>query len=82
MGDAAAVYANSRDFLERSLRINRTAEALADWLRGREEVSHIYYPKFTRDVASDPDGDVGDGTVEPDATGYASLLNYSLQKRH
>lgn len=46
-GDAAAVYFNSEDFLERSSKINETTEALADWLKDREEIAAIYYPKYT-----------------------------------
>jgi hypothetical protein len=46
-GDAAAVYVNSEDFLERSHKINQTTETLADWLKDREEVASIYYPKYT-----------------------------------
>lgn len=47
VGDAIAVYSNSEDFLERSTRINETTEALADWLKDREEVATLYYPKYT-----------------------------------
>jgi len=46
-GDAVAVYSNSEDFLERSHKINQTTEALADWLKEREEIAAIYYPKYT-----------------------------------
>lgn len=46
--DANAVARNSVDFLERSAKINETTEKLADWLKGREEVKKIYYPKFTQ----------------------------------
>ena len=46
--DANAVSKNSEDFVERSSRINETAERLAEWLREREEVEVIYYPKFTQ----------------------------------
>jgi hypothetical protein len=46
-GDAIAVYENSADFLERSSKINETTEALADWLKDRDEILDIYYPKFT-----------------------------------
>lgn len=77
IGDAAAIYANSYDFLERSSRINRTAEALADWLKGREEVSQIYYPKYTQDTFVN-----GNGNDSDTATGYESLLNHPLQDRH
>ena len=47
VGDAIAVYTNSQDFLERSSKINKTTEALADWLKEREEIAAIYYPKYT-----------------------------------
>ena len=46
-GDAIAIYTNSEDFLERSSKINETTEALADWLKDREEVAAIYYPKYS-----------------------------------
>jgi cystathionine gamma-synthase len=46
-GDAIAVFTNSEDFLERSSKINETTEALADWLKEREEVAAIYYPKYS-----------------------------------
>lgn len=50
-GDARAVNLNSVNFLERSTKINETSEALADWLKDRDEIASIYYPKFTS-----PDG--------------------------
>jgi cystathionine gamma-synthase len=34
--------------LERSARINHTAEAFAEWLRSRPEVQHVYYTKNAR----------------------------------
>ena len=46
-GDAYAINANSVDFLARSSQINKTTEALADWLNQRDEVEVVYYPKFT-----------------------------------
>ena len=46
-GDAHAVNENSVDFLERSSQINQTTEALADWLKERDEVAVVYYPKYT-----------------------------------
>lgn len=45
--DASAVYMNSSDFLDRSSRINRTTEALVDWLSRKDEVEELYYPKYT-----------------------------------
>ena len=45
--DACAVYVNSSDFLERSNQINKTTEALADWLNQRDEVEELFYPKYT-----------------------------------
>lgn len=47
IGDAHAINANSIDFLSRSSQINKTTEALADWLHERDEVAALYYPKFT-----------------------------------
>jgi cystathionine gamma-synthase len=44
--DAEAIYQNSTDFLERSARINATAERLADWLSDQPEIDRVYYPKF------------------------------------
>ncbi|GMH53796.1 hypothetical protein TrST_g8084 [Triparma strigata] len=46
--DAQALAHNSEDFLERSSRINETAERLADWLKERDEVESVFYPKFTQ----------------------------------
>jgi len=74
-GDATAVYANSSDFLERSSRINTTAEGFADWLKGREEVSHIYYPKYIHEHTSN-------NNANDRNDNYESLLNHSLQERH
>ncbi len=48
--DATAICLNSRDFLERSSKINHTAEALAEWLKEKEEIASVYYPKFTSPV--------------------------------
>ncbi len=47
IGDAHAINSNSIDFLSRSSQINKTTEALADWLHERDEVAALYYPKFT-----------------------------------
>jgi len=46
-GDARAIKSNSVDFLQRSSKINGTAESLADWLQNHEDVATVYYPKFT-----------------------------------
>ena len=43
--DAAALVANSVDFVQRSEKINETAEALADWLQQHPAVDQVYYPK-------------------------------------
>ena len=83
-GDARAIYENSFDFLERSSKINHTAEALADWLKEREEVCSVYYPKFTSNkegydlimkerLQCSSDG----GGVEHDA-GYGGLMSIVL----
>jgi hypothetical protein len=47
MGDAAALEANAKNFLERSDKINQTAEAFADWLKERDEIAKVYYPKYS-----------------------------------
>ncbi len=44
--DAAVLERNSRDFVQRVERINRTAEHLCDWLRRHPAVGRVYYPKF------------------------------------
>eukprot|EP00559_Dactyliosolen_fragilissimus_P004030 CAMPEP_0184859360 /NCGR_PEP_ID=MMETSP0580-20130426/4369_1 /TAXON_ID=1118495 /ORGANISM="Dactyliosolen fragilissimus" /LENGTH=871 /DNA_ID=CAMNT_0027355957 /DNA_START=48 /DNA_END=2664 /DNA_ORIENTATION=+ len=44
--DALAVYLNSSNFLQRSSRINHTAEILATYLKNHDDVMEIYYPKF------------------------------------
>ena len=36
----------SRNFRERMMKINRTAEHVCDWLAQRPEVRTVYYPKF------------------------------------
>ena len=46
--DVSAVLYNSKDFLERSTAINRSAEELADWLRQNDDILQVYYPKFTQ----------------------------------
>jgi len=76
-GDAIAVYTNSQDFLERSSKINETTEALADWLKDREEVAAIYYPKYTC-----PDGYNSvvrtDGCGGKHTAGYGGLFSIVL----
>lgn len=47
IGDAHSIRVNSADFLERSRKINGTAERLADWFAGSDDVEAVYYPKFT-----------------------------------
>jgi cystathionine gamma-synthase len=44
--DAVVLERNSRDFVQRVQRINRTAESLCDWLRRHPAVGSVYYPKF------------------------------------
>ena len=44
LDDALVLEINSRDFVERSKRIMKSAAALALWLCGREEVEYVYYP--------------------------------------
>jgi cystathionine gamma-synthase len=44
--DAFAMIQNCRDFPERNNRINETAEQLADFLEGHDDVETVWYPKF------------------------------------
>jgi cystathionine gamma-synthase len=44
--DAVVLEVNSRDFPERMKKINQTAEAVCDFLRGQPAIEHLYYPKF------------------------------------
>lgn len=50
-GDAIVVEKNSRDYLERSKKINRNAEAVADYLdnrirKGKTALKKVHYPKM------------------------------------
>lgn len=79
--DASAVYENSFDFLERSSKINQTAEALADWLKDREEVCSIYYPKFTSKDRYDlilKKQDPNDKDDQRHDAGYGGLMSIIL----
>jgi cystathionine gamma-synthase len=44
--DAVVLERNSRDFVARVQRINRTAEQLCDWLAKHPAVERVSYPKF------------------------------------
>ena len=46
--DAMAILKNSQTFLQRSNKINKTAERLADWFKGRDEIKTVYYPKYSQ----------------------------------
>lgn len=48
--DAMAILRNSQDFPERNAQINKTTEALADWLQGQDAVQRVYYPKMSHSV--------------------------------
>ena len=48
--DAMAILRNSQDFPARNAQINKTTEALADWLDGQDAVQHVYYPKMSHSV--------------------------------
>lgn len=48
--DAVAILRNSRDFPSRNAQINKTTEALADWLQAQDAVQHVYYPKMSHSV--------------------------------
>lgn len=69
--DAVVLEQNSRDFEERMPRINRTAEALADFLHAHPKVADVYYPKYQTPEAYNafrrPDG------------GYSGLLSVVLK---
>ena len=77
--DAQAIAVNSRDFLRRSNQINVTAERLADWLRTREEVENVYYPKFTQPELYTP---FLTGEVAGHKSGYGGLLAVTLKAGH
>lgn len=74
-GDAAAIMANSADFLQRSHQINQTAERLADYLLQHDDVSTVYYPKYT-----DPQGyrHVMASPSEHHTPGYGGLFSIIL----
>jgi cystathionine gamma-synthase len=44
--DAVVLECNSRDFVARVQRINRSAEQLCDWLAKHPAVERVHYPKF------------------------------------
>lgn len=44
--DAVVLERNSRDFVTRVQRINRTTEQLCDWLRQHPAVASVHYPKY------------------------------------
>lgn len=44
--DAVVLERNSRDYLDRSARVNANAEALADFLDEHPAVAAVHYPKF------------------------------------
>jgi cystathionine gamma-synthase len=44
--DAVVLERNSRDFIARVQRINRTTEQLCDWLRQHPAVAQVHYPKY------------------------------------
>jgi len=48
--DAMAILRNSQDFPARNAQINKTTEALADWLQGQDAVQRVYYPKMSHSV--------------------------------
>ena len=48
--DAETLESNSKDFANRMIKINATAEMLCDYLHGHPQIEKLFYPKFvTRD---------------------------------
>jgi len=89
LGDAAALKANSKDFLERSDKINQTAEAFADWLKERDEIAKVYYPKYScedkylqvlnRHALPIPANGHGSKNLRFHKAGYGGLMSIILQ---
>jgi len=80
MQDANAIAKNSENFVSRSSKINETAERLADWLKGRDEVESLYYPKFTQGGLYEKflvkEGERNDGHIG----GYGGLFSVVLKE--
>lgn len=67
--DAAALLANSVDFVERNAQINATAEGLADWLEEHPNVDRVYYPKQSAPYYQ---------SVKKPHGGYGGLMSMTL----
>ena len=63
-------FCRTRDFETRVRRINRTGEALADYLRAHPAVETVYYPKF--------DPSPGYGQARRADGGYGGLMSILL----
>lgn len=68
--DATVLELNSRDFIDRALKSNKTAELLCDFLSTRKEVSNIWYPKYTTPELYD--------TLKTADGGYGCLFSMTL----
>jgi cystathionine gamma-synthase len=79
--DATTLEVNSRTFLQRSQRINRTALALAQWLAAHPTVDLLYYPNcdaydaVMRRPGVHASNDDGNDEYRP---GYSSLMSIIL----
>ncbi|KAM0455384.1 hypothetical protein ACHAPV_000685 [Trichoderma viride] len=82
-GDAEVILANSHDFLQRTRRLNRNAEAMATFLHntiGRDDspVVRVQYPSLLADK-SNYDRFLRRSTVELPNPGYGCLLNIEFE---
>jgi len=69
--DAVVLERNSRDYVERSARINANAEAVAEFLNAHPAVAAVHYPKFRS-------SDLYDRFLRPNG-GYGGLLSVDLR---
>lgn len=69
-GDAIALEANSRDFVERVQQMNRSTEALCEHLKQHPLVKEVFYPKYTMK-------DAYDEVLRPGG-GYGSLFSMTF----
>lgn len=76
--DAMAILRNAQDFPARNAQINKTTEALADWLASHDAVKRVYYPKLSHSV--DLFHQVQDQPQAGDVSaGYGGLFSLVLQ---
>lgn len=69
--DAVALERNSRDFVERVVRMSATAQELVDWLRRQPEVARVWYV--------DEMGGVGFESIRREGEGCGSLFSLRLK---